>query len=207
MRFKGKGLRRGFAALTGTAMMIAAATSAFAQDEESADTPRFECDFSDLDGVGADPGAAVTIDLTRTEREVLNLAIPGYIADLEKEYEGTQDTFPNRAFGLDLFISTTVPCIEKKINGELGVTLNPDESISNVTFNSFERVAAQIMLSIWNSRDGVLAHHIRGCRRSQELRNAEEFNNPRFPNLCSTFFPLADAAGSLFRKVTRDQRP
>jgi len=194
------------AKVVGYVVVAIAAVPAAAQGVPSLeDFPRFECDLSNLDGISVDDSAAVTIDLTRTEREVLNLAIPGYIADLEAEFEGTREHFPNRAFGLGLFIKTTVPCIDEMINDPSRV--GQDGAILGTSFNSFERVATQIMMSIWNARDGVLAHHIRGCRRSRELRNALEFEGAPQPNLCSTFFPLADAASSLFRKVTRDQRP
>jgi len=169
--------------------------------------PTFQCDLSDTPpGIGIDPDAAVTVSMTETEREVLNLAIPGYIADLQGELAGAADAgFQNRAFGLGIFAFTTVPCIRDKVNDPALIDA-ADGSIPSIDFNSFERVAIQIMMQIWNPRDGVMAHHIRGCRRSQELRNAQEFGDPEFPNLCATVFPLADSAASLFRKVSRDQR-
>lgn len=169
--------------------LFAFAAPALAQEE----FPRFACDLTDV-GIPLDMSQEVTIALTATERELLNLAIPGYIADVEKEFEGTDGLFPDRAFGLGVFAYTTVPCIRDKINDGLTATDG-----GTFTFNSFERVAIQIMTSIWNSKNGVMSHHIAGCRISRELRQDSAI-------LCQTFYPLAEAADSLFRKISRDQR-
>lgn len=154
--------------------------------------PRFACDLSDVP-IPLDMSQEVTITLTPTERELLNLAIPGYIADVEKEFEGTIGRFPDRAFGLGVFAYTTVPCIRDKINEGLG-----EFDSATLTFNSFERVAIQIMTSIWNSKNGVMSHHIAGCRISRELREDSAI-------LCQTFFPLAEAADNLFKKISKDE--
>lgn len=169
--------------------LFALAAPAVAQEE----FPRFSCDLSDIP-IPLDMSQEVTITLTPTERELLNLAIPGYIADVEKEFEGTVGLFPDRAFGLGVFAYTTVPCIRDKINEGLG-----EFDSATLTFNSFERVAIQIMTSIWNSKNGVMSHHIAGCRISRELREDSAI-------LCQTFFPLAEAADNLFKKISRDQR-
>lgn len=140
------------------------------------------------------PETSVTFDLTPGEREALNLAIPGYIAALEAEVEGAAaGGFGDREFGLALFANLTVPCIRDQINFD---TSDPTATIE-VTFNAFERVAVQIMMTIWNSRNGVMSHHLVGCRRSSELREDV---------LCQSFFPLANSVESLFRKISRDQR-
>lgn len=154
--------------------------------------PRFSCDLSDVP-IPLDASQEVTITLTPTERELLNLAIPGYIDAVEAEFEGTVGLFPDRAFGLGVFAYTTVPCIRDKINDGLTAT-----DSGTFTFNSFERVAIQIMTSIWNSKNGVMSHHIAGCRISRELREDSAI-------LCQTFFPLAEAADNLFKKVSKDE--
>ncbi len=176
-------------------LAIAACTLFVGSQAQAAATfPVFSCDLTDA-GITLDPSQEVTITLTASERELLNLAIPGYIADLEKEFEGASaGGFEGRAFGLGVFAYTTVPCIRDLINA---AGLGETDSVT-VTLNSFERVAVQIMTSIWNPRDGVMSHHIAGCRRSRELRQESAI-------LCRTFFPLAEAAESLFRKVSRDQ--
>lgn len=148
-----------------------------------------DCGLSGLIGFELDPSMDVSLHLTASEREVLNLAIPGYIADLEAEEAGAAaGGFGDRAFGLHVFIHITVPCIEGKINATA-----PEV---DVDFNSFERVAVQIMSSIWNRNNGVMAFHMKGCKASHELRNGI---------LCPSFAPLADAAQTLFKKVTKDQ--
>ena len=64
-----------------------------------------------------DGDLSVTIELNDDEREVLNLAIPGYIADLEKEVEGAdRGNFVFRRDGLQFFVDVTVPSIREKIN-------------------------------------------------------------------------------------------
>lgn len=158
------------------------------------DPPAFACDLSDF-GIPLVESQEVTIRMTSSERELLNLAIPGYIADVQGEEVGATDGgFVGRAFGLHVFSSTTVPCIREMINAG---PFDADGS-SVITFNSFERVAIQIMTSIWNPRNGVMSHHIAGCLKSRELRSDSAI-------LCQTFFPLARAAKSLFEKISRDQ--
>ncbi len=147
---------------------------------------------------GAD---GVSITLTPTEREVIDLAVPGYIGAVRKESEGTGPTgFLGRAGGLDWFANITVPCLFQKINHDADGNALGEFDSADVTFNSFERVAVQIMSSIWNRRDGVMSHHMAGCIRSEELGHAAS------ANLCNTFAPLADAVETLFKKVSKDQR-
>lgn len=151
------------------------------------------------------PDLAVTVTLNGFEREVLSLAIPGYLAALQGEVEGaTAGGFQQRADGLGAFINITVPCIQYKINANADQGGGHDAGDLTVTFNNFERVAGQIMTRIWNSGDGVLSHHVTrspchhaaGCGLSVELTNA---------SLCPTVAPLALAAETLYTKVTADQ--
>lgn len=147
---------------------------------------------------------SVDLNLPPIERELLSLAIPGYVAALEAEIDGTdgQDgsgNFPPRFGGLVWFATVTVPCIQDKIH--LGGTLGDQDDV-DVTFNEFERVAVQIMTSIWNADNGVMSHHLAGCAVSAELNRAPDFSDP---NLCATFWPLGGAATRLFDKVSTDQ--
>ena len=174
------------------ALMLALPTNAKA-DETNA------CGIGDAIagfGLALDPSNDVSLHLTAGERELLSLAIPGYLDALEAEKAGAESgAFDFRAIGLGWFIDITVPCIRDKINidGVPGDFISPPV---DVDFNSFERIAVQIMASIWNRRNGVMAFHLKGCKASHELRNAI---------LCPTFTSLADAAQTLFKKVTKDQ--
>lgn len=147
---------------------------------------------------GAD---GVTITLTPTERELIDLAVPGFITALQKESEGSGPAgFLGRAGGLDWFANISVPCIFQKVNHDSDGNALGEFDSADITFNSFERVGVNLMTSIWNSRNGVMAHHMAGCIRSKELGHAAS------ANLCNTFAPLADAVETLFKKVTKDQR-
>jgi hypothetical protein len=143
------------------------------------------------------PDRGVTITLNSFERELLNLAAPGYIEVLKLEQEGAlAGGYQARADGLAAFINISVPCIIQKINTAAGPGGDHAAGDVTVTFNNFERVAAQIMTRIWNQSDGVMSHHVNGCAQSAELRNG---------SLCPFFFPLGLASESLFAKVTQDQ--
>lgn len=174
------------------ALMLALPTDARADESNACGIGDAIAGFS----LALDPSKEVSLHLTAGERELLSLAIPGYLDALEAEKAGAlAGAFDFRAIGLGWFIDITVPCISGKIN----IDDMPGDFFSpgvDVEFNSFERIAVQIMTSIWNRRNGVMAFHLKGCKASHELRNGI---------LCPTFTSLADSAQTLFKKVTKDQ--
>jgi hypothetical protein len=156
---------------------------------------------------GFDPGLRITIPLHQRERELIHLAMEGFIADLEHEAVGTSNAVPPfelRAGFLQFFITAVVPSIQSRVAGRFENEYPTPEneaammaSVQNVEFGGCERSALSIAIEKWSVKSGgQMAAHLKLCQASQEM-NAS--------TACQSFYPLGEAYDSLTKMIEKDQ--
>lgn len=156
---------------------------------------------------GFDQSLRVTIPLHQRERELIHLAMEGFIADLEHEAAGTSNAVPAfdlRTGFLQFFITNVVPSIQSRVAGkfvdEFPTPANEAAmlaSVQNVEFGACERSAISIALEKWSVKSGgQMAAHLKLCQASEEM-NAS--------TACQSFIPLGEAYQSLEKKIEKDQ--
>ncbi len=159
------------------------------------------------DAFGFDKNMRITIPLHQRERELVHLAMEGFIADLEHEMVGTSNAEPSfdlRAGFLQFFITNVVPTIQSRVAGKFVAEFPTPEneaammaSVQNVEFGSCERSALSIGIENWSVKSGgQMAAHLKLCQASQEM-NAS--------TACQSFHPLGEAYDSLSKKIENDQ--
>jgi hypothetical protein len=157
---------------------------------------------------GFDPDLRITIPLHQRERELIHLAMEGFIADLEHEAVGTSNAVPAfdlRTGFLQFFISAVVPSIQSRVAGKfVNEFPTPEneaamlESVQNVEFGGCERSALSIAMEKWSVKSGgQMAAHLKLCQASLEMKNS---------TACHSFEPLAEAYMSLTKKIEKDQK-
>ena len=185
------------------------ATTAAAEDH---DDPVLEDSLwgkgsSPCEAFGFDKNMRITIPLHQRERELVHLAMEGFIADLEHEMVGTSNaepSFDSRAFFLQFFITDVIPSIQSRVAGKFVDEFPTPEneaammaSVQNVEFGSCERSALSIGIENWSvNSGGQMAAHLKLCQASQEM-NAS--------TACQSFHPLGEAYDSLSKKIEKDQ--
>lgn len=156
---------------------------------------------------GFDPSLRITIPLHQRERELIHLAMEGFIADMEHEATGTSSAVPPfelRTGFLEFFITDVVPSIQSRVAGRFVDEFPTPEneaamlaSVQNVEFGACERSALSIAIEKWSVKSGgQMAAHLKLCQASKEM-NAS--------TACQSFLPLGDAYDSLTKKIEKDQ--
>ena len=157
---------------------------------------------------GFDPSLRVTIPLHQRERELIHLALEGFIADLEHERVGTNTANPPfelRSGFLGFFIDAVVPTIESRVGGRVVDEFPRPEnevamlaSIQHVEFGACERNAISIAIENWTVKSGgQMAAHLKLCQASSEMKMS---------TACQSFIPLGDAYSTLSKKIEKDQQ-
>ena len=127
---------------------------------------------------GFDPSLRVTIPLHQRERELIHLALEGFIADLEHERVGVSSANPPfelRAGFLGFFIDPVVPTIQTRVGGRVVDEFPTPEneaamlaSIQYVEFGACERNAISIAIENWTVKSGgQMAAHLALCKARQ----------------------------------------
>lgn len=157
---------------------------------------------------GFDKNLRITIPLHQRERELIHLAMEGFIADLEHEAVGTSNAVPSfdlRSGFLQFFITAVVPSVQSRVAGKFVDEFpTPEneaamlESVQNVEFGACERSALSIAIEKWSVRSGgQMAAHLKLCQASLEMKGS---------TACQSFIPLGDAYMSLSMKIEKDQK-
>ena len=164
-------------------------------------------------GQGFDKSQRVTIPLNQRERELIHLAMEGFIADMQHERDGVVmassierdpsfDAHPFfvRDFFLGFFIDEVVPSIQDRVAGSFVSEFDEAAmlaSVQNVEFGACERHAVSIGIENWTVKSGgQMASHLKICKDSKELSDL---------GACNSFEPLGDAYKSLTEKIGKDQ--
>ena len=177
-------------------------------DQELADSLWGEASSPCEEAFGFDPRLRVTIPLNQRERELIHLALEGFIADLEHEQVGTSAANPPfelRSGFLGFFIDAVVPTIQSRVGGRVVDEFPTPEneaamlaSVQSVEFGGCERNAISIAMENWSVRSGgQMAAHLKLCRASREMKTSTG---------CQSFIPLGEAYSTLSRKIETDQR-
>jgi hypothetical protein len=157
---------------------------------------------------GFDESLRVTIPLHQRERELIHLAMEGFVADMEHEQVGTAASDPPfelRAGFLGFFIAEVVPTIQSRVGGRVVDEFPTPEneaamlaSVQNVEFGACERNAISIAIEKWSVKSGgQMAAHLKICQASTEMKNS---------TACQSFAPLGDAYSTLSKKIEKDQQ-
>ena len=157
---------------------------------------------------GFDRSLRVTIPLHQRERELIHLALEGFIADMEHEQVGTSTANPPfelRAGFLGFFIDVVVPTIQSRVGGRVVDEFPTPEneaamlaSIQNVEFGACERNSISIAIEKWTVKSGgQMAAHLKVCQASSEMKTT---------TACQSFFPLGEAYSTLSKKIEKDQK-
>lgn len=157
---------------------------------------------------GFDRSLRVTIPLHQRERELIHLALEGFIADMEHEQVGTNTANPPfelRSGFLGFFIDLVVPTIQSRVGGRVVDEFPTPEneaamlaSIQNVEFGACERNAISIAIEKWTVKSGgQMAAHLKICQASSEMKTT---------TACQSFIPLGDAYSTLSKKIEKDQK-
>ncbi len=163
---------------------------------------------------GFDKSQRVTIPLNQRERELIHLAMEGFIADMQHERDGVGmvssierdpsfDAHPFfvRDFFLGFFIDAVVPSIQDRVAGSYVSEFDEAAmlaSVQNVEFGACERHAVSIGIENWTVKSGgQMASHLKICKDSKELSDL---------GACNSFEPLGDAYKSLTKKIGKDQK-
>jgi hypothetical protein len=157
---------------------------------------------------GFDKSLRVTIPLNQRERELIHLAMEGFVADMAHEQVGTSNASPPfelRAGFLGFFIAEVVPTIQSRVAGRFVDEYPTPEneaamlaSVQNVEFGACERNALSIAIEKWSVKSGgQMAAHLQLCQVSNEMKST---------TACQSFMPLGDAYSTLSKKIEKDQK-
>ena len=199
----------------GSLMLVGNGLNQAAGEDDLTDSLYGEEEVSPCEALGSgfDKSQRVTIPLNQRERELIHLAMEGFIADMQHERDGVVmassverdpsfDAHPFfvRDFFLGFFIDVVVPSIQDRVAGSFVSEFDEAAmlaSVQNVEFGACERHAISIGIEKWTVKSGgQMSAHLKICQASEELRDL---------NACNSFEPLGKAYSSLTKKIQKDQ--
>ncbi len=200
----------------GSLMLVGNGLNQAAGEDDLTDSLYGEEEVSPCEALGSgfDKSQRVTIPLNQRERELIHLAMEGFIADMQHERDGVvmassierdadfnAHPFFVRDFFLGFFIDAVVPSIQDRVAGSFVSEFDEAAmlaSVQNVEFGACERHAVSIGIENWTVKSGgQMASHLKICKDSKELSDL---------TLCNSFEPLGDAYKSLTEKIGKDQK-